>query len=50
MFAIIAVILAVAWTLGFILMKVSSVFIHVFLALALVSAILHFVRRDATVP
>jgi len=47
MFAIVAIVLAVAWVLGFALMKVSSVFIHIVLALALVSAILHFVRRNS---
>jgi len=47
MFAIVAIVLAVAWALGFALMKVSSVFIHIVLAFALVSAILHFVRRNS---
>jgi len=47
MFVVLAVILAIAWVLGFTVMKVSSVAIHVLLALALVSAILHFVRRGS---
>jgi preprotein translocase subunit SecD len=47
MFAIVAIVLAIGWVLGFALMKVSSVFIHIFLALALVSAILHFIRRNS---
>ena len=47
MFAIVAVVLAIAWVLGFALMKVSSVFIPIVLALALMSALLHFVRRNS---
>jgi hypothetical protein len=45
MFVVLAIILAVVWALGFTVMKVSSVAIHVLLALALVSAIMHFIRR-----
>jgi hypothetical protein len=47
MFVVVAIILAIAWVLGFTVMKVSSVAIHLLLALALVSAILHFVRRGS---
>lgn len=47
MFVVLAIILAIAWALGFTVMKVSSVAIHLLLALALVSAILHFVRRGS---
>ena len=47
MFVVVAILLAIAWALGFTVMKVSSVFIHVLLALALLSAILHFIRRGS---
>jgi uncharacterized protein DUF5670 len=47
MFVVVAIILAIAWVLGFTVMKVSSVAIHLLLALAVVSAILHFVRRGS---
>jgi len=48
MFIALAIILAIAWVLGFTVMKVSSFAIHVLLALALVSVIVHFVRRPRT--
>ena len=47
MFVVLAIVLAIAWALGFAVMKVSSVAIHILLALALVSAIMHFVRRGS---
>jgi hypothetical protein len=40
-----AVLLALAWVLGFTVMKVSSVAIHILVVLALVSLVAHFVRR-----
>ena len=43
-----AIILAVAWILGFSIMKVSSVAIHLLLLLAVVSLIAHFFRRGAS--
>ena len=42
-----AVLLAVAWVLGFSVMKVSSVAIHLLILFALVSLIAHFFRRGA---
>jgi hypothetical protein len=47
MFVILAVILGIAWVLGFTVMKVSSVFIHILLAFAIISVIAHFVRRGS---
>ena len=44
MFVIIAALLAIAWALGFTVMKVSSGAIHILLVLALASAIVHLVR------
>lgn len=43
-----AILLAVAWILGFTVMKVSSVAIHVLIVLAVVSLIAHFFRRGAS--
>ena len=44
MFIAIAVLLAIAWVLGFTVMKVSSVAIHLLILLAVVSLVAHFVR------
>jgi len=49
MFVVLAIILAIAWALGFTVMKVSSLAIHILLVLALFSVILHFVRRGSKV-
>jgi glucan phosphoethanolaminetransferase (alkaline phosphatase superfamily) len=43
-----AVLLAVAWILGFTVMKVSSVAIHILIVLALVSLAAHFFRRRSS--
>jgi hypothetical protein len=48
MFIAIAVLLAVAWLLGFTVMKVSSVAIHLLILLAVVSLVMHFVRGRGT--
>lgn len=48
MFIVLAIILGVAWLLGLTVMKVSSVAIHILLVVALVSAVLHFVRRGGS--
>lgn len=45
MFILLAVILAVAWILGFTVMKVSSLAIHILLAVALASVVVHLLRR-----
>jgi hypothetical protein len=45
MFILLAIILAVAWVLGFTVMKVSSLAIHILLALALASVVIHLFRR-----
>jgi hypothetical protein len=44
MFLVIAIILAVAWLGGFTIMHVSSTAIHLLLVLAVIVAIMHFVR------
>jgi hypothetical protein len=44
MLLLLAVILAVAWILGFGVYHVTSAAIHILLILALVSVVLHFVR------
>jgi Family of unknown function (DUF5670) len=49
MFLLLAVILLVAWIGGFTMMHVSSAAIHILIVLAIISAIMHFVRgRRAT--
>jgi hypothetical protein len=47
MFILLAIILAVAWLLGFTVMKVSSLAIHILLALALASVVIHLFRRGS---
>ena len=47
MFIVLAIILGLGWLLGLTVMKVSSVAIHILLVLAIVSAVLHFVRRGS---
>jgi hypothetical protein len=44
MILILAVILAVAWLLGFVVFQVASTAIHVLLVLAVVGVFAHFVR------
>ena len=44
MFILLAIILAIAWVLGFTVFHVASVGIHFLLALAIISIVLHFVR------
>jgi hypothetical protein len=43
-----AILLAVAWILGFTVMKVSSVAIHLLILFAVVALIAHFFRRGAS--
>jgi hypothetical protein len=43
-----AVLLAIAWVLGFTVMKVSSVAIHLLILFAVVALIGHFFRRGAS--
>jgi Family of unknown function (DUF5670) len=50
MFILLAIILAVAWVLGFTVMKVSSLAIHILLALALASVVIHLFRRASNRP
>ena len=47
MLIILGILLAIGWILGFTVMKVSSVGIHVLLLLALVSVVFHFFRGRA---
>jgi hypothetical protein len=50
MFILFAIILALAWVFGFTVYHVASAGIHLLLLLAIVSAVLHFVRgRRGTV-
>jgi hypothetical protein len=44
-FVALAIIFAIVWVVAFILVKVSSVAIHVLLALALVSVVAHLFRH-----
>ena len=44
MFLLLAAILLFAWIGGFTLMHVSSAAIHILIVLAIISAIMHFVR------
>jgi len=44
MFIALAIILALAWILGFTVMHVSSFAIHLLILLAVVSAVAHFAR------
>jgi Family of unknown function (DUF5670) len=48
MFIVLAIILALGWVLGLTVMKVSSFAIHILLVVALVSVVLHFVRRGGS--
>jgi hypothetical protein len=43
-----AVLLALAWVFGFLVVKVSSVAIHVLVLLAVISLVAHFVRRGSS--
>ena len=45
MFIAVAILLAIAWVLGFTVMKVSSVAIHLLILFAVVSLVAHFFRR-----
>ena len=47
-FIILFVILFVMWLGGFLVFHVASALIHLLLVLALISLVLHFVRRSAT--
>jgi F0F1-type ATP synthase assembly protein I len=42
-----AIILLIAWLLGLIAFHVTAWFIHVLIVIAVIAAILHFVRRPA---
>lgn len=48
MLVALAVLLAVAWILGFTVMKVSSFAIHLLVLFAVASLIAHFFRRGRT--
>ncbi len=45
MFLIIALVLFVAWILGFVVFHVAGFFIHILIILAIISLILQFVRK-----
>lgn len=45
MFVVLALLFGIAWLLGLTVMKVSSFAIHVLLILAVISVVVHFVRR-----
>jgi len=47
MLVLLAVLLAVAWILGFTVMKVSSFAIHLLILFAVASLVAHFFRRGA---
>jgi hypothetical protein len=44
MFVLLAIILGIAWLLGFTVFHVASMGIHILVVLAVISLILHFVR------
>lgn len=44
MFLAIAVVLFIAWILGFVAFHVTAFFIHILLILAVIALIVHFVR------
>jgi hypothetical protein len=48
MFLALFVILLIGWILGWIVFHVASALIHILLAVAVISLILHFVRRART--
>jgi len=48
MFIVLAIILALAWVLGFTVYHVASAAIHILLLLAIVSIVVHFVRGVRT--
>ena len=50
MFIALALLLALAWVLGFTVMKVSSVTVHLLLLFAMVCLVAHFFRRSADTP
>lgn len=45
MFLIIAIVLFVAWILGFVVFHVAGFFIHLLIILAIIALILQFVRK-----
>jgi len=48
MFITLAILLALAWVLGFTVFKVTSFAIHLLVLLAVVSLVAHFFRRGAS--
>jgi hypothetical protein len=48
MFILLAIILGIAWVLGFTVFHVTSVGIHLLIVLAIVSVVVHFVRGGGT--
>jgi hypothetical protein len=48
MFVIIAVLLAIAWVMGFTVFHVTSAAIHLLILLAIISVVVHFVRGRST--
>jgi hypothetical protein len=48
MFIALAILLAIAWLMGFTLLHVSSAAIHILLVLAIISVVLHLVRGRRT--
>jgi Family of unknown function (DUF5670) len=48
MFIVLAIILGLGWVLGLTVMKVSSFAIHILLVVAVISLVLHFVRRGSS--
>jgi hypothetical protein len=49
MFVLIAVLLAIAWIMGFTVFHVSSAAIHLLIILAIASVVVHLVRGRSTV-
>jgi hypothetical protein len=48
MFIALAILLAIAWLMGFTLLHVSSAAIHILIVLAIISLVLHLVRGRRT--
>jgi hypothetical protein len=49
MFVVIAVLLAIAWIMGFTVFHVSSAAIHLLIILAIASVVVHLVRGRSTI-
>jgi len=50
MLLVLAILLAIAWLLGFTVFHVASAGIHILIAVAIIVAIVHFVTRRSAAP